>query len=53
MPKLLNLVDVQIVPYVKENKLILDISLDMCILLLDIATDDRLQRIHHVYCLPA
>ena len=36
MPKLLNLIDVKIVPFVKENKLILDISLDVCILFLDI-----------------
>ena len=32
----------KILPYIKENKLIIDISLDMYILLSDIATVDRL-----------
>ena len=36
------LINVKMVPYIKENKLIIDISLDMCILLSDIATVDRL-----------
>ena len=40
--KLFNLINVKIVPYIKENKLIIDISLDMCILLSDIATVDCL-----------
>ena len=40
--KLFNLINVKMVPYIKENKLIIDISLDMCILLLDIATVDHL-----------
>ena len=44
----LNLIDIKIVSYIKENKLILDISLDMCILLSDIATVDCLQHIHYV-----
>ena len=48
----LNLLDVKLVPYVKENKFILDISLDMCILLSDITIVDCLQRIRHVCCLP-
>ena len=33
--------DVKMVPYVKENKSILNILLDMCILLSDIATVDH------------
>ena len=41
VPKLFNLINVKIVPYIKENKHIIDISLDMCILFLDIATVDR------------
>ena len=41
------------VPYVKENKLMLDISLDICILFSDIATVDHLLCIRHVCCLPA
>ena len=48
---MLNLIDIQMVPYVKENKIILDISLDMCIILSDIATVNRIQCIHHVHCL--
>ena len=36
-----------------ENKLTLDISLDVCILFLDADTVDCLQRIYHVCCLPA
>ena len=36
--KLFNLINVKMVQYIKENKLIIDISLDMCILLSDIAT---------------
>ena len=39
--KLFNLINVKMVLYIKENKLIIDISLDMCILLSDIATVDR------------
>ena len=35
----------------KINKLILNTSLDMCILLLDVATVDCLQYICHVHCL--
>ena len=38
--KLFNLINVKMVPYIKENKLIIDISLDMCILFSDIATVD-------------
>ena len=53
VPKLLNFIDVTMAPYIKENRLILDISLDMCILLLDIATVDQLQRNCHICCLPA
>ena len=45
VPKFLNLINVKTVPYIKENKLIPDISLDMCILLLDIVTVDCLQHI--------
>ena len=41
MPKLLNLMNVKMVPYIKENKHILDISLDMCFLLFDIAIVDH------------
>ena len=44
--------DVKMLPYVKENKHILNISLDMCILLSDIATIDRLQCIRHICYLP-
>ena len=44
---------IKMVPYVKENKLILDISLDMCIFLLSIATVDHLQCFHHICCLPS
>ena len=40
VPKLLNLINTKMVPYIKENELILNISLDLCILLLDIATVD-------------
>ena len=40
--KLFNQMNINMVPYIKENKLIIDISLDMCILLSDIATVDRL-----------
>ena len=38
------------VPYIK---LILDVSLDVSILLLDVAIVDCLQSIYHVHCLPA
>ena len=48
MPKLLNLINVIIVPYIMENELILNISLDMCILLLDVDIVDCLQHIYHV-----
>ena len=48
----LNLLDFKMVPYVKENKLILDISLDMCILFSYMTIVDCLQRICHVRCLP-
>ena len=40
--KLFNLINVKMVPYIKENKFIIDISFDICILLSDIATVDRL-----------
>ena len=40
--KLFNLINVEMVPYIKENKLIIHTSLDMCILISDIATVDRL-----------
>ena len=40
--KLFNLINVKMVQYIKENKLIIDTSLDMCILLSDIATVNRL-----------
>ena len=39
--KLFNLINVKMVLYIKENKLIVNIPLDMCILLSDIATVDR------------
>ena len=51
VPKLLNLIDVNVVPYVEENKLIFNILLDMFILLLDITTVVCLQHICNVYCL--
>ena len=51
VPKLLNLISVKMVPYINENKLIVDASLDMCILLSDIAIVIHLQDIHRVYCL--
>ena len=50
--KVVNLIDVNMVPYIKENKLILNISLDLCIFL-DIATVDLLEYFRHVHCLPA
>ena len=53
VPKLLNIIDVKMVPYVEENKLIFNISLDMFILLSDITTVVCLQHICNVYCLPA
>ena len=42
VPKLLNLISLKMVPSIKENKLILDISLDVCISLSDVATVDHL-----------
>ena len=45
LPKLLNLINVKMVPCTKENYLLLDISLDVCILLSDVATIDHLQHI--------
>ena len=48
VPKLLNLINVKIVPYIMENEFILIISLDMCILLLDADIVDFLQHIYHV-----
>ena len=36
-----------------ENELILDISLDVSILLVDADAVNCLQRIYHVFCLPA
>ena len=51
--KLLNLIDVKVVvPYIKENKLIINTSLGVCVLLLDITTVDHLQCICHVCYLP-
>ena len=38
---------------IKKNKCILDIFLDVYIFLLEIATVDHLQHIHHIRCLPA
>ena len=52
VPKLLNLINLTMVPNVKENQLILGISLDVCISLLDVATIDRLQHIYDVRHLP-
>ena len=42
VPKLLNLINLKMVPNVKNNWLILDISVDVCISLSDVATVDRL-----------
>ena len=42
VPKLLNLIHLKMVLNIKENQLILDISLDACISLSDVATVDRL-----------
>ena len=39
--KLFNLINVKMVQCIKEDKLIVDIPLDMCTLLSDIATVDR------------
>ena len=39
-------------PYIKESRLIIDISLDMCIRLSDITTVHCLQCIRHICCLP-
>ena len=50
--KLLNLINVKMVPHIKNNECILDISLDKCFLLLEIATVDHLQCICHICCLP-
>ena len=50
--KLLNFINVKVVPYIKKNQLILNISLDVRILLLDVATVNHLQHIYHVCCLP-
>ena len=36
VPKLLNLMNIKMMSCIKDNKLVLNISLDMCILLLDI-----------------
>ena len=36
--KLFSLISIKMVPYIKENKFIIDISLHMCILLSDIAS---------------
>ena len=47
------LIKVKMLPYIKEKKLILNISLDICILLSDVATVDHLQHIRHVCCFPA
>ena len=38
---------------IKKNECILDISLDMCIFLSEIATVDHLQHICDVHCLTA
>ena len=46
-----NLINVKSVPYVKENEVILNISLYMCILFLDIVTVDHIQCIRHLRCL--
>ena len=46
-------INIKMVPYIKENKLIIDFSLDMRILFSDIATVDHSYCIHHVCCLPA
>ena len=43
--KLFNLINVKMVPYIKENQLIFDNSLDMCILPLDIVIVNRLQHL--------
>ena len=51
--KLLNLINLKMVPNDKENQFILDISLNVCISLLNVATVDRLQCIYHVCHLPA
>ena len=40
--KLFNLINVKMVQYIKENKFIIGTSLNMCILISDIATVDRL-----------
>ena len=40
--KLLNLINLKMVPNIKENRLILDISLDICISLSNVAAVDRL-----------
>ena len=42
VPKLLNLINLIMVPNINGNYLIVDISLDVCISLPDIATVDRL-----------
>ena len=42
VPKLLNLINLEMVPNVRENQLILDISLDFFISLLDVAICSRL-----------
>ena len=52
MPKLLNIINAKMVPYIKENKLIMEISLDMHILFSDTATVDRLQCIRYICSLP-
>ena len=41
------------VPYIRKNQLILDISLDVCILFLDVAIVDHLLCIYYIHCLPA
>ena len=52
VPKLLNLINVKMVPYIKENYVILNISLNVYTLLSDVATVNRLQHSYHVRCLP-
>ena len=47
------LIGIEMVPYVKDNKLVLNTSLDMCVLLLEIATVDHLQCIRYIRYLPS
>ena len=56
VPKLLILINIKIVPYIKETDHVFDISLDMYILLSNITTVDHLFTVylsHSLSCLPA